>query len=77
VTTTVSSLAQDDVLRIVVIRSKPHTVLEAIHRQTTHYAYHVGQIVFLAKHLAWENWTSLSVPRGQSEAFNRKLMNGR
>jgi len=75
VTSTVSSLAQDDLLRIVTIRAQPHTVLQAIHRQTTHYAYHVGQIVFLAKHLAWQNWSTLSVPRNQSDALNRRMMN--
>ena len=41
-------------------------VMQAIHRQLAHYAYHVGQIVFLAKHLQSENWRSLSIPRNQS-----------
>jgi len=44
-------------------------VLEAIQRELTHYAMHVQQIVFLAKHLETENWESLSIPRGQSERF--------
>jgi hypothetical protein len=55
--------------RTVTIRGEPHTVFDAIERQKTHYAYHVGQIVFLAKHFAGPAWTSLSVARGQSEAF--------
>ena len=48
-----------------------HSVLEAIQRELTHYAMHVRQIVFLAKHLETENWESLSIPRGQSERFFR------
>jgi hypothetical protein len=46
-------------------------VLQATQRQLTHYAYHVGQIVFLAKHLVGSRWQSLSIPRGKSEEFNR------
>jgi len=57
----------------VLIRAEPHTVVEAIERQISHYAYHVGQIVFLAKHLRSKVWTSLSVPRGQSETFNAEM----
>jgi hypothetical protein len=67
------SLTPDDVLRTVTIRHEPHTVLQAINRQLAHYAYHVGQIVFLAKHLRSAGWKTLSVPRGQSEEFNRKM----
>ena len=74
VLSTVGALAQDDLMRIVNIRAQPHTVLQAIHRQTTHYAYHVGQIVFLAKHFAWQDWSTLSVPRNKSTDFNRKMM---
>ena len=50
-----------------VIRGEPHSVIQAINRQLTHYAYHVGQIVFLAKHAAGPRWQSLSVPRRKSE----------
>jgi len=55
----------------VTIRGEPHKVIQAIGRQLTHYAYHVGQIVFLARHFAGTSWESLSIPRGGSEAFNR------
>jgi len=55
----------------VTIRREEHTIAQAIGRQLTHYAYHVGQIVLLAKHSAGDGWTSLSVPRGGSDAFNR------
>jgi hypothetical protein len=65
-------LQAEDVMRTVVIRAEPHTVVQAINRQLTHYATHVGQIVFLAKHLKSAKWKTLSVPRGQSEQFNQQ-----
>ena len=69
-------LGDADVSRTVTIRSEPHSVMQAINRQIAHYAYHVGQIVFLAKHLQHAKWQSLSVPRGNSAEFNRKVMAG-
>jgi hypothetical protein len=66
---TIDALAPADLDRTVHIRGEPHSVFEAVERQKIHYAYHVGQIVFVAKHLAGPNWTSLSVPRGGSGAF--------
>jgi hypothetical protein len=69
----VEPLGPEDLLRTVTIRGVPHTVMQAINRQTTHYAHHVGQIVFLAKHLKSSAWQSLSIPRGQSEKFNKHL----
>lgn len=68
----IEALRPEDVQRSVPIRGEPHTVLQAVNRQLAHYAYHVGQIVFLAKHLRSKDWKSLSIPRGQSEEFNRK-----
>ena len=62
-------LSDGDLARTVMIRSEPHSVMQAINRQIAHYSYHVGQIVFLAKHFASANWHSLSVPRGQSKQF--------
>ena len=67
-------LKPEDLSRTVMIRHEPHTVLEAINRQLAHYPYHVGQIVYLARHIAEKNWTSLSVPRGKSEEFNAKML---
>jgi Protein of unknown function (DUF1572) len=64
------ALQTEDLGRTILIRNEPHTVIEAINRQLTHYAGHVGQIVFLAKHLASDHWQSLSIPRGQSATFN-------
>ena len=63
---TVESLRPEDVLRSVTVRGEAHTVLEAINRQMTHYAAHVGQIVLLSKHFAGDRWQSLSIPRGRS-----------
>jgi hypothetical protein len=62
-----------DLERIVTIRGKEHTVVEAINRQLTHYAYHVGQIVLLAKHYQSDKWETLSVPKNRSRAFNEFL----
>lgn len=67
------SLTEDDFSKTVRIRGEPHTIVEAINRQLTHYAYHIGQITFLAKHIRSSDWKSLSVPRGRSEAFNKYL----
>jgi hypothetical protein len=68
---TLATLQPSDLGRTITIRGEDHSVLEAIQRQLTHSAYHVGQIVFLAKHLETRNWESLSIPRGQSEKFFR------
>ncbi len=69
-------LSDSDMERSVTIRSEPHSVMQAISRQIAHYAYHVGQIVFLAKHLNASGWKSLSVPRNKSAEFNRKVHAG-
>lgn len=66
----IEPLRADDLLRIVTIRGEPHTVIEAINRQLTHYSYHVGQIVLLARHFAGARWESLSIPRGRSAEFD-------
>lgn len=65
------SLREDDLARTVTIRGEPHTVVQAIQRQIAHYASHVGQIVFLCKHLRSSEWRTLSIPRGRSEEYNR------
>ena len=66
-------LSPEDVTRTVMIRSEPHTVVQAINRQLGHYAGHVGQIVFLAKHFQSGKWKSLSIPRKGSAEFNEKV----
>ena len=70
------ALTDADLTREVSIRGEPHSVMQAINRQVAHYAYHVGQIVFLAKHFQSEQWKSLSVPRRGSAAFNAKVRRG-
>ncbi len=65
-----AALAPGDLLRSVAIRGEPHTVMQAIDRQLTHYAYHVGQIVLLARHFAGPRWVSLSIPKGKSREFD-------
>ena len=67
----ISALHPEDLERSVTIRGESHGVLEAVQRQISHYAYHVGQIVLQARTLAGAEWKSLSIPRGASEAFNR------
>lgn len=64
-------LGDSDMARIVTIRGEPLTVLQAVNRQLTHYAYHVGQIVYVAKHHCGPAWRSLSIPPGRSADFNR------
>jgi hypothetical protein len=66
---TLATIEPDDFERIVRIRGEGLSVLQALQRQLTHYAYHVGQIVQLAKHLAGPRWQTLSIARGESLAF--------
>lgn len=70
-------LTADELMNTVTIRGEAHTVMAAINRQLSHYAYHVGQIVFLAKHFRGEAWESLSIPRGGSAAFNERMREAR
>ncbi|MEP6848984.1 MAG: DUF1572 family protein [Acidobacteriota bacterium] len=63
----------EDFLKSITIRGEPHTIVEAMNRQLTHYAYHIGQIVFLAKHLRSAEWQNLSVPKNRSGQFNQFL----
>jgi uncharacterized protein DUF1572 len=66
-------LQPQDFDKKVLIRGEEHTIVQAINRQMTHYAYHIGQIVFLAKHFRSNEWKSLSIPRNRSVAFNQYL----
>jgi len=70
------ALSDADLEREVFIRGEAHSVMQAISRQIAHYAYHCGQIVFLAKHLKGSSWKTLSVPRNKSADFNRKVLAG-
>ena len=66
----IGSLTPEDLGRTIRIRGEAHSVIEAINRQMTHYAAHVGQIVLLAKHYAGPNWKTLSIPKGKSKEFD-------
>jgi len=63
------ALKPEDVQRTVTIRQEPHTVMQALNRALAHFAQHIGQIVFLAKHLRSSQWQTLSIPRGRSEDY--------
>jgi len=69
-------LSDADLERTITIRGEPHSVMQAVNRQIAHYAYHVGQIVFLAKQFKASDWKSLSVPKNNSADFNRKVLAG-
>jgi len=64
--TALEPLTPADFDKKIMIRGEEHTIVQAINRQLTHYAYHIGQIVFLAKHFAGPDWTSLTIPRNRS-----------
>lgn len=69
----IGGLKPEDVDRTVTIREQPHTIVQALNRSFGHMAYHVGQIVLLAKHIRGNEWKNLSVPRGKSEEFNAEM----
>ena len=71
-------LGDEALAQTVTIRTEPHSVMQAINRQVGHYSYHVGQIVFLAKHFAAQggNWTAVTVPRKKSAEFNARVAAG-
>ncbi len=66
------ALTEDDLLKTITIRQQPLIVVDAINRQLAHYSYHVGQIVYLGRWIADAEWTSLSIPKSQSKAYNDK-----
>ena len=70
-------LSDADLTKTIFIRGEAHSVMQAINRQVAHYSHHIGQIVFLAKHLCSENWQSLSIPRKQSATFNAEVASGK
>ncbi|HKM86273.1 MAG TPA: DUF1572 family protein [Terriglobales bacterium] len=69
VLSTLDALKPEDLQRTVTIRQESHTVMQALNRALAHYAQHIGQIVFLAKHLRSSKWQTLSIPRGKSENY--------
>jgi hypothetical protein len=71
---TLTDLSETDLLKYILIRGEKHLVLEAIERQMAHYAYHVGQIVYVGKQLKDNNWKSLSIPKGKSEDYLKEML---
>jgi hypothetical protein len=72
-----AALSEAQLSQKIYIRSEAHSVTQAINRQIAHYAYHVGQIVYVAKHFAGAHWTSLTVPKGKSEEFTSRVASGK
>lgn len=66
-------LGDADLDRITTVRGEPHTVFEALIRQIAHYAYHVGQLVYIGKTIKGKDWQSLSIPKGGSAAYNWEM----
>ncbi len=66
------SLTEADLDKEIYIRNMGHSVVEAINRQLAHYPYHIGQIVFIGKMIANEDWSSLSIPKGNSKEYNQE-----
>jgi len=69
----IEPISPTDFDKTVTIRGEPHTVVEAINRQLTHYPMHIGQLILLAKHFRSAEWKTLSVPRNRSGEFNQFL----
>jgi hypothetical protein len=67
-----NELSPTDLSKIVIIRNEEHTVVEAINRQLTHYASHIGQIIFIAKMVLDNQWRTLTIPKNASREFNAK-----
>ena len=74
--TALEPITEADLPRSINIRGEAHSVMQAINRQVAHYAYHFGQIVFLAKHFKSDQWQTLSIPRRQSAEYNRRVEAG-
>ena len=68
----VALLTSEDLQKIIYIRKEAHTVTDALNRQLTHYAYHIGQIVYVAKMIRSGHWKSLSIPKGKSNSYNKR-----
>ena len=65
------SIREEDLLKTIYIRREALTVMDAVNRQLAHYPHHVGQLLYIGKIIKNENWKSLSIPKGQSEEYNK------
>lgn len=70
---TLATLSDDDLQLTVTIRKEPLKVHQALHRSLAHTAYHVGQIVYIARSLRGKDWKFLSIPPGRSDDVNRRM----
>ena len=70
---TLRSLKEEDLLKTITIRHEPLIAIDAINRQLAHYPHHVGQIVYIGKMILDQNWKSLSISKGASQAFNKTM----
>jgi len=66
------SITETDLEKEIFIRNMGQTVMEAINRQLAHYAYHIGQLVFISKMVCDNNWNTLSIPKGNSTQYNKE-----
>jgi Protein of unknown function (DUF1572) len=71
-----SALTPADLLKAVTIRGESHSVPLALQRSLAHTSYHVGQIIQIARILAGDQWTTITIPRGQSANFNQRVWGG-
>lgn len=69
-------LTDDDLARTITIRTEPHSAMQAINRQVAHYSYHIGQIVYLARHFAGSQWKTLTIPKNKSQEFDARVSSG-
>jgi uncharacterized damage-inducible protein DinB len=69
-------LTDAELSKTITIRTEPHSVMQAINRQTAHYSYHIGQIVYLARHFAGSQWKTLSIAKNKSRKFNVRVASG-
>jgi hypothetical protein len=69
-------LSEEDLTKTVTIRGEAHSVMQAINRQMAHYSYHIGQVAFLARHFAGDEWKTLSIPKKGSKEFNARVAAG-
>lgn len=68
----INQLTENDLEKEILIRNETHSVVDAINRQLSHYAYHIGQIVFIGKMIKNEEWKSLSIPKGKTKEYNKE-----
>jgi hypothetical protein len=70
---TLASLKPEDLTKTITIRHEPYGVIDALLRAVAHQGYHVGQITQLARYLAKDQWTTITIPRGESRSFNAAM----